>query len=94
MNLYDLTQIMYYWVSTEDGYAEVKSNANNKKIERKLIESFLSVFGNYKIVEERKYHKQSHGYITDLPFGLYKKLDKKIQLILKKNENQDYRHSI
>jgi hypothetical protein len=71
----DISRIGYDWVETEEGNLEIFSNCEECGMVEILLRNILEEFGDYRIVQDPTFEeggKLTSGYVTNLPFNLFK----------------------
>lgn len=71
----DISRIGFDYIECENGNLEIISNFSEFGIEEILLRNILLEFGNYRITDYTDYEDEDnvlHGYITNLPYELYK----------------------
>ena len=72
----DINRIGNDWVETEEGTLEIYSNCDECGMVEILLRNILQEFGDYTILQNPTYEeggKLTCGYVTNLPFSLFKK---------------------
>jgi len=71
----DISRIGFDYIECENGNLEILSNFRESGIEEILLRNILLEFGNYRIIDYTDYEDEDnvlHGYVTSLPYKLYK----------------------
>jgi hypothetical protein len=87
----DISRIGYDWIETEDGTLEIFSNCDECGMVEILLRNILQEFGDYKIIQNPTYEeggKLTSGYVTDLPYNLFK--DAHAEFVKQYKEQEGY----